>query len=487
MGRKKERVILVEPDDPKLQVLAERLRAQGYLVDALTTGAEAAALALSAPPSAVVADLWMPGVSGIQLCRLLKSELATESVPVILRGPNDTPRQRFWADHAGAADYVAKGRMGELVRALTHAISTAPAGDGFFQLHPDDVDIRDRISEQLDQALYASVLASEVRTLATCETFPHLFDLFSQFLCRVFTYRWLAVATHDPERLHVHAPPGTRERAIAEARAALQLGGEVPVAVVEDEDASAEAEGPPALCRDLHFGVSRVGRVAVAPVQIEREDVVLMDLVAAELGGPLRIVSLVEQTKHLASHDMLTGLLNRRALSSTMGRDLVSVERRDTATSVLLFDVDHFKTINDTHGHGVGDLVLSAIGKRLQDTVRAQDLAARWGGEEFLVALPRTGEGGARSLADRIRAAIEAMVVTTQEGVSVPVTVSIGVATRDAGEPLDALVERADRAMYEAKAGGRNRVVSAEPAAPQPLALRRQSDLSLVAIDRKAS
>src|SRR5436190_14644932 len=113
-------------------MLAERLRMQGYQVTAAAGPAEGAVTALSSPPSAIVADLWMPSISGVQLCRLLRAEPATADVPVILRGPTDDPRSRFWAERAGAAAYVVKGRMGELVRALGKAVATAPKSDAFF-------------------------------------------------------------------------------------------------------------------------------------------------------------------------------------------------------------------------------------------------------------------------------------------------------------------------------------------------------------------
>ena len=105
-------------------MLAERLRMQGYAVTVAPTAAEGAHLALSAPPAVVIADLWMPSISGVQLCRLLRSEPATENVPIVLRGP-DGQRNRFWAEQAGAAAYVVRGRMGDLVRALSRASAQA--------------------------------------------------------------------------------------------------------------------------------------------------------------------------------------------------------------------------------------------------------------------------------------------------------------------------------------------------------------------------
>src|ERR1700737_469632 len=111
------RVLLIDVDDPRRDVAARRLRAQGYVGEDTPDAADGADLALRAPPAAVIADLWMPSISGVQLCRLLRSEPATADVPVILCGGDD-PRNKFWAERAGAAAYVMKGRTAELVGAL---------------------------------------------------------------------------------------------------------------------------------------------------------------------------------------------------------------------------------------------------------------------------------------------------------------------------------------------------------------------------------
>src|SRR5258708_4902580 len=144
------RIILVKPGPEATSVLADRLRMQGYAVTVANDPAEGARLALSDPPAAVVADLWMPSISGVQPCRLLKAEPATLHVPVILRGP-DGPRNRFWAERAGAAAYVVKGRMGDLVRALARTIEATPDADSFFTTFaPGGDHIRERIAAHLD-------------------------------------------------------------------------------------------------------------------------------------------------------------------------------------------------------------------------------------------------------------------------------------------------------------------------------------------------
>ena len=118
------RVLLIDPDDEPRRTLAERLLLQGFTVVECRDGAEGAVAAMQDTPAAVVADLSMPSISGVQLCRLLKSETSTTHVPVVLRGPGGQ-RNRFWAEQAGAYAYVVKGRMGELVRALRRGLDRA--------------------------------------------------------------------------------------------------------------------------------------------------------------------------------------------------------------------------------------------------------------------------------------------------------------------------------------------------------------------------
>jgi len=289
-------VVLVDPS-PTRETLAERLRMQGYVVTTAADAASGAHVVLSDPPAVVVADLWMPGISGIQLCRLLRSEPATESVPVVLRGPDQSQRDRFWAERAGAVAHVSSGRMGDLVRSISRAIAASPPQENpfFTQLSGGELDLRDRIAAHLDVALFDSVIASEVRALGVCGSFTRLFDLLTQFVTQVAGYRWLAVESARPSRFALHAHPAHRAAAEAEARAALGLAGDVPLVLVEDEDAADASCGPPVLVSDIHLGAEGLGRIALAGRHPSTpHDSVLLNIIARELGGPLRIAALME-------------------------------------------------------------------------------------------------------------------------------------------------------------------------------------------------
>ncbi|MFC0269804.1 sensor domain-containing diguanylate cyclase [Kushneria aurantia] len=164
-----------------------------------------------------------------------------------------------------------------------------------------------------------------------------------------------------------------------------------------------------------------------------------------------------EQLTRLAMYDELTALLNRRAGLERLSEAMHEYQRYGHALSIAMMDLDHFKRINDTHGHGAGDAVLVAVADTLRRELRESDTGVRLGGEELLLILPGIGVDAARLAVDRIRQALEAEPLGEQR---LRVTFSAGVAEYR-GESRDHLLESADRALYEAKAQGRNRVLEA--------------------------
>ncbi len=185
--------------------------------------------------------------------------------------------------------------------------------------------------------------------------------------------------------------------------------------------------------------------------------------------------------ERLATTDPLTGAYNRRFVLNQIGQELQRRRRGGVPFSVVLLDLDHFKAVNDTYGHGTGDMALKMTARLVADTVRASDLVARWGGEEFLVFAPETTQAGALELAERLRARIEDCRIPTAR-TALHVTASFGVAQSELQDTSDSLIDRADQALYEAKAGGRNRCTVSER--PAMSSWRMRSDVLLPTISR---
>ena len=182
------------------------------------------------------------------------------------------------------------------------------------------------------------------------------------------------------------------------------------------------------------------------------------------------VIALERSRMHLdrlAMTDPLTGVSNRRRFMQTAQREIDLAHRHHLPLALLMLDIDRFKTINDSHGHAIGDQVLVEVGRRCRRVLRTTDLLARWGGEEFVILLPNTPSDHAHQLAERLRQAVAMSHQLLVQQQPVWITVSIGAAGIAPGEAatLDALLQTADEAMYHAKNSGRDQVFSAAWAA----------------------
>ena len=172
----------------------------------------------------------------------------------------------------------------------------------------------------------------------------------------------------------------------------------------------------------------------------------------------VRIKKAEERLVEMASHDFLTGLLNRREMLARLSVEHSRVNRMDETLSIIMMDIDHFKSINDVHGHIAGDMVLKEIARRLRDGVREYDLICRFGGEEFLIMAPETAATRAAELAERLRVMVSDIPFYMETIPPVGITISAGVTQLVEGESIEEMLSRADSALYRAKAQGRNRI-----------------------------
>jgi len=230
----------------------------------------------------------------------------------------------------------------------------------------------------------------------------------------------------------------------------LERTRQTPILVIFDPDDQQR------MFRALEFGVNDY---LVRPIE-KQELLARVNTQIKRWRYTAKLRSSVQQSWQLAITDPLTGLFNRRYMETQVAALLEDRARREGLFSLLLVDVDLFKAVNDTHGHDVGDRVLTELGERIRKTVRALDLACRIGGEEFMIALPDTDVAVACKVAERLRRAVHDKPFNAGTKLSpLSLTISIGVAgLESASDRLEHMLKRADEALYRAKRDGRNRV-----------------------------
>ena len=185
---------------------------------------------------------------------------------------------------------------------------------------------------------------------------------------------------------------------------------------------------------------------------------------AGERDSARWLQSVVDALVDLSSRDPLTGLANRRSFELALGREIDRVARSGEPALLLVLDIDHFKRVNDTHGHGAGDLVIKAVAGALLECVRPMDLVARTGGEEFAIILPNCATAFGETVAERVRRRVAQMPITVEPQNALQVTVSVGgaFAPQWVRSTAPLWIERADQQLYRAKRHGRN-IVCLEP------------------------
>lgn len=181
----------------------------------------------------------------------------------------------------------------------------------------------------------------------------------------------------------------------------------------------------------------------------------LLRIAADTLAGALARQRLEHELRYQAHHDPLTGLLNRRPFEEALSQEIHRLQRYGAPVALIMFDIDHFKAVNDTYGHDAGDRTLAELAKGISDQLRAGDLLARWGGEEFMILLPETDAAGARQVADSLRRQVAEHAFSAVGGL----TISLGVAQCRSHETLEDVTQRVDEALYAAKRCGRDRVM----------------------------
>lgn len=464
------RTLVVDDNELVRKTVQLRLTKLGYQVMTADSGESAFALANEHPFDLVVTDVSMGRVSGVHLTRMLRSSPRTESLSIVLLTAEDDPRGRFWGRNAGADAYVSKADMHtELLPAIARVIenrdSTAesePAPSGAL------LDPLDEMTEVLDDQLFAAVVMSEAQHLiGSIGDAQALCEAANDLLGDVLSVAYVHLKLHgksEPSCSFVARAPFPMPAPMANLAALeLPVSFEPRATRIIEDPRYADQPIQPGERRSfpITVGDEELGEIVLygGSRPISRRDANTAEVLSTSMAPVLKSMRLLRDTQRMATTDALTGLTNRRRAVERIETEIKRVERHSSPLAVIILDIDHFKSVNDTYGHNAGDDVLRTLAGVLGGSVRSIDIVARWGGEEFLVVLPEAPLEAAKRVGERIRASIEAMP-PFQDGPP-KVTASLGLSMWQPGDNVDTLVDRADGALYEAKHGGRNRLVVA--------------------------
>jgi two-component system, cell cycle response regulator len=448
------RVLIVDDLLPNIKLLEARLSAEYFDVVSATNGPQALELCRDGRCDIVLLDVMMPGMDGFEVCTRLKADPATMHLPVVMVTALDQPADRVRGLQCGADDFLTKpvDEMALIarVRSLTRlkimldelrARANTSANLGIASREPNDGE-RGHILLVEDRASSSERIVAALRDFHDVEIENRPQE--ALFRAAESNYELVVVSLNlaDFDALRLCSQLRSLERTRS-----------IPILLLAD------LEDRQRVLRGLDLGVNDY---IVRP--IDRNE--LLARVRTQLRRKRYADSLrdnVQAAIELAVVDALTGLNNRRFLETHLANALDQAAHKGRPLSLMILDIDHFKSVNDTYGHDAGDEVLKVFSQRIKRVLRGADLVCRLGGEEFVVVMPETPLNVAARVAERVRAAVEGQQFPIDPGATrtIPVTASIGLAERGADANADALLRRADKALYASKSAGRNRVTAA--------------------------
>lgn len=449
------RVLIVDDIPTNVRLLEARLAAEYYEVLTATSGPQALDICREQDIDIVLLDVMMPDMDGFEVCRRLKADLRTHHVPVLMITALDQPSDRVEGLNAGADDFLTKpvddtqlmARVKSLIRlkSLTDELR-ARALTGQQIAIEDALRAMDSISASAGSILIVDTDRRHAERLQSYLEPEHRVDILTAPADAVFQ-----VTGADYELALVSmALDGFDPLRVCSQIRTVDNSRNLPIILLADE------ADKPRVVRALDLGINDfISR------PVERNE--LMARVRTQIRRHrygLELRQSVSDTMAMAVTDELTGLYNRRYFDRHLGIMLGKAQEQGRDMALMILDIDHFKAVNDNHGHDAGDAVLREFAARLRRNIRGVDLACRFGGEEFVVLMPDTDAAQAETVAERVRQAIAERPFEVGLPRPLTVTVSVGVALNESlSDTPETMVKRADVALYRAKRSGRNRVI----------------------------
>lgn len=471
MNKTSKKILLVDDDHFFREILKDTLK-ERYQVSELGSGTDLVERVVAEPPDLIVLDVEMPGSSGIQACRELKENQATRQVPVLLFSAHNRKEEIILGLQAGADDYLTKPMCPSEVLARIDAHLRSKGG--YAELEHRDLLMLLELSESLTVSRNPMKIlrlivdkVAEVVDVARCSIVSFnqagelivkaSSDLKGDMEIRLEIERYPEIDQAFRTKRAVVIDDITNDPLMEPVRQHLKGLGFTSIVVV------------PIIKKESVIGTLFL-RTASSLQGAESERIFNLCLLVANISATAlenailfeSIRTAQEYFEEMSIRDGLTKLFTHRYFYDRLDEEFSRATRHKEPLSLIFFDIDDFKRINDRYGHTRGDVVLRQIGRSIKQLARESDIPARYGGEEFAILLPNTQLEGAREMARRLGAMIRQQNYEALPGESV--TVSIGIASYFNGYPehYSKLVELADSAMYQAKSKGKNQLAVAD-------------------------
>jgi diguanylate cyclase (GGDEF)-like protein len=459
------RILVVDDEPVNVQVLKNLLSVRNYSVIKAYNGIEALDLfAKEDPFDLILLDVMMPKMSGYEVCQRLRERYSLFELPILMLTAKNQIQDVILGFQSGANDYVQKpfdkdelmARAWTLL-SLKRAVTTAIENEKQFENEKQKRMFEETLRE-VTRAITSTLDLKEVldKILEAMAQFIH-FDKSAVLLNEdkdfVIKVNNGYDAARFPERSTFDVLQDKFINTILQTRKS-HIGNDLETGFLESGGDGRILAGIPIIYQSDLLGV------IVMNCKDENISNELLFTLAGQAGIAIQNARLFEKINEMATTDGLTGLNNRRHFFELVNREFIRYKRYNAPLSVFMMDIDHFKRVNDSYGHAIGDRVLIHLAKKLTGLVRDSDIVGRYGGEEFAVILPETTVEIAVVIAERVRKSVEDDALATEEFGDIKYTLSIGVSmcTHDV-QTVAEIFETADKGLYEAKATGRNKVV----------------------------
>jgi two-component system cell cycle response regulator len=451
------RVLVVDDVELNVKLLEAKLANEYFEVVSANNGATALAIAEAELPDIILLDVMMPRMDGFEVCTRLKANPRTTDIPVVMVTALSDVADRVRGLEVGADDFLTKPVNDIALFARVRSLVRVKRMMDELRLREDvcrQFGTADTIGEPAAHLSAARILLAAEHGVAAARIITTLEPIAGSIVHATSCSEAQALLEDKVELVlaSLSLPDGDTLRLVSQWRA-KETSRRLPILLMADDSEL------PRLAKGLDLGANDY---LIRP--IDRNE--LLARVRSQIRRKRleeRLLGNYQRSLSLALTDELTGLYNRRYVFAHLSELLGRMSEGTGDIALMLVDVDHFKQVNDRHGHPVGDAVLRELAVRATRQVRSVDLVGRLGGEEFVVVMPETSLNGAFVVAERLRAAVaEEPFVLQGSNNRLPITVSVGIAMAGEGngKTLEGLLKRADDALYAAKNAGRNRTIA---------------------------